>query len=85
MINIGNYSSVINVEDVVQKLACHMIRNIFKIAEYLRLTIDEVIDKYYGHRTEDRQSLISDDRKRTPCQFLKRDGKKMTCEIISTT
>jgi len=54
---------------------------IFDIAKYLGITSELVIDKYYGHFTKDRKSWESDDHKRRPCPFLKRNGAKMQCEI----
>ncbi len=45
------------------------------------MTVYQVIDKYYGHFTEDLKSWISDDSKRTPCPFISRTGKQMKCVI----
>ena len=52
-----------------------------EIAEFVGLTVDEVIEKYYGHRTEDGQRWEFDDHKRTPCQFLKKEGNRKICSI----
>jgi Fe-S-cluster containining protein len=58
--------------------------SIFKIARFLELTVDQVIDKYYGRVSEDENGKYweSEDHKRTPCPFLgpESDNKK-TCII----
>lgn len=55
---------------------------IFEIAQFLGLSVDQVIEKYYGRISEDNKSWISEDQKRTPCPFLKSDsGVKKTCAI----
>ncbi|OGP54375.1 MAG: hypothetical protein A2Y65_09265 [Deltaproteobacteria bacterium RBG_13_52_11] len=55
---------------------------IFEIAQFLDLTVDQVIERYYGRVTEDREFWVSEDHKRTPCPFLKSDGDgKKTCAI----
>ena len=55
--------------------------SIFKIAEYLDLTIEQIIDKYYGRMDDDGKTWISDDSKRTPCPFLETNGDMKLCSI----
>ncbi len=55
--------------------------SIFEIAEYLDLTIEQVIDKYYGRMDDDGRAWISDDSKRTPCPFLETNGDMKCCSI----
>jgi Fe-S-cluster containining protein len=55
--------------------------SIYKIAEYLNLSIDQVIEKYYGRIVEAGKSWESDDNKRTPCPFLKTNGELKFCSI----
>ena len=57
--------------------------SIFTIANHLGMTTDQVINKYYGHWVEDGKFWISDEHKRTPCQFLESVGGKMACSIYS--
>ncbi len=54
-------------------------KNIFEIARFLRLSVDEVLEKYYGTFSDDRKS--SEDHKRTPCPFLEEDVDRKSCFI----
>lgn len=57
--------------------------SIFQIADFLKMPVEEVIEIYYGHMSNDGTYWESDDSKRTPCPFLKiRDGQYF-CEIYS--
>jgi Fe-S-cluster containining protein len=51
------------------------------MADFLGIGIDELVQKYYGHRSEDGQQLVSEDRKRKPCPFLVTEGHKKACGI----
>lgn len=51
------------------------------IAAHLGLTRDEVIERYYGRKSEDGKSLHLEIEKRSPCPFLKNDGGTKTCQI----
>lgn len=57
--------------------------SIFEIARYLDLTIDQVIDKYYGRIVDEGKAWESEDYKRTPCPFLVADGDMKCCTIYS--
>lgn len=54
---------------------------ILDITQYLDITIDQAIEKYYGQWTQDRKGWISEDLKRKPCPFLMLDGEEKICEI----
>jgi Fe-S-cluster containining protein len=58
-------------------------KSIFKIAEHLDLTIEQVIDKYYGRMVDDGKAWEPDDRKRTPCPFLKTNRDVKFCLIYA--
>ncbi len=55
----------------------------FKIADFLKMPVDEVIKNYYGNMTSDGLEWESCDSKRTPCPFLKYSDEKFSCEIYS--
>jgi Fe-S-cluster containining protein len=55
---------------------------IFEIAQFFDLTVEQVIEKYYGRIKQGSKFWISEDHKRTPCPFLKLDGDKGTNCII---
>ena len=57
--------------------------SIFEIARSLDLSVDEVIERYYGRVSDDRKSWISEDEKRTPCPFLETEADKKACTIYS--
>lgn len=57
--------------------------SIFKMADYLKMSIDQIIEKYYGRLTLDRSEWLSEDSKRTPCPFLKISEGSCFCEIYS--
>jgi Fe-S-cluster containining protein len=58
--------------------------SIFKIADFLGLTLEKTIETYYGRLTDDGKGWESEEHKRMPCPFLanESDGKK-TCRIYS--
>ena len=58
-------------------------KSIFDIADYFKLTVDDVIETYYGKITEDRMTWESDETKRKPCPFLKITDGKASCKIYS--
>jgi Fe-S-cluster containining protein len=45
-------------------------QKIGEIARFLGLTVDKVIERYYGRFCEDRKSWVSESHKRTPCPFI---------------
>ena len=49
-------------------------KSIFEIAEFLGLTIENTIEKYYGRMSEDGKSWESEEDKRKPCPFLTTDS-----------
>lgn len=53
--------------------------SISAIAQFLNLTKEQVIEKYYGRIVNN--GWLSEDRKRTPCPFLTADGHKKKCAI----
>lgn len=56
-------------------------KNIFEIAEHLSLTIEQVINEYYGQVVDNGKAWESDDCKRTPCPFLRINGDMKFCSI----
>lgn len=52
-----------------------------RIADFLRITVDDLIERYYGELSSDRKSWTSQDHKRTPCPFLEPEGKIKRCKI----
>ena len=56
---------------------------IFEIAEFLKIGVGRVIEKYYGRITEDGKAWESEDNKRTPCPFIRVNGDKASCAIYS--
>lgn len=55
--------------------------SIFEVAKFLNLSVDDVINKYYGRVSSGCKSWKSNDEKRTPCPFLKNAGNKKACLI----
>ena len=53
------------------------------IADFLDISVSELIVHYYGKLSSDGGNWISEDDKRTPCPFLKTEGTKRICEIYS--
>jgi len=51
------------------------------IAKFLQLEVQEVIERYYGHVTDEGELFIGEDAKRTPCPFLDKDGGELKCAI----
>ena len=45
-------------------------QKIGEIARFLGLTVDKIIERYYGRFNDDRKSWVSEPHKRTPCPFL---------------
>jgi len=56
---------------------------IHEIATFLALSLDEVIEQYYGKIIEKDNSKYweSEDHKRTPCPFLETEGDVTICSI----
>ena len=52
-----------------------------EIAEFLKISLDDLIECYYGRLSPDGKTWESQDDKRTPCQFLKSEGDKASCSI----
>ena len=56
--------------------------SIYEIAEYLGLTFDETIEKFYGLITEDGKHVEFQSHKRNPCPFLISDPQNLkSCKI----
>src|SRR3990167_6888091 len=57
--------------------------SVHKMADLFKVTVKEVIEKYYGRTSPDGSSWVweSEDSKRTPCPFLKFADGKYLCEI----
>ncbi|NOR26473.1 MAG: hypothetical protein GQ542_19205 [Desulforhopalus sp.] len=53
----------------------HDPKSIFEIAEYLSLTVNDTIDKFYGLITEDGKHIEFQSNKRNPGPFLFNDSK----------
>lgn len=56
---------------------------IFEIAEHLKMSLDELIEKFYGKVSPDGSSFYFDDSKRTPCPFLSISEEKSVCRIYT--
>ena len=56
---------------------------IHEMASFLKLSVREVIEKFYGEFTSDGKYWESNDNKRTPCPFLKASGSKKYCSIYA--
>jgi Fe-S-cluster containining protein len=57
-------------------------KSFFEIADFLGLTTEETIDKYYGKISQDGKYLEFDEHKRNPCPFLiAEDDGKSSCYI----
>ena len=52
-----------------------------EIANYLKISINELIETYYGKFTTDGKYFEPDDNKRTPCPFLKSEESMKFCAI----
>ena len=59
------------------------VESFFKMTNLFKISVEEVIEKYYGKMSPDGSSWESDDSKRTPCPFLKHSDGKYFCEIYS--
>ncbi len=55
----------------------------FNMADFLNISVKQVIEKYYGTLSLDGLGWDSDDSKRTPCPFLKTIDGHFSCEIYS--
>lgn len=56
-------------------------KSVFQIAAFLKMSMEQVIETYYGHLLPDGLHWESTDSKRTPCPFLKHAERKCFCEI----
>jgi len=54
-----------------------------KMAEFLKMTIEEIIENFYGEMSPKGSFWTSDDKKRTPCPFLRKSEEKYFCIIYS--
>ena len=52
-----------------------------EMARYLGIGIDELLQRYYGRRSDDGKHLIFDEGKQKPCPFLVSEGSMKTCKI----
>lgn len=55
--------------------------SVHNIANFLKMSVEKIIEKYYGNITSDGSYWESDDSKRTPCPFLRFSDEKYFCEI----
>ena len=56
-------------------------RQIEEIAQFLGLTVDKVIERYYGRFSDDHRCWISENHKRTPCPFIMTISSGKACAI----
>jgi Fe-S-cluster containining protein len=56
---------------------------IFEMANFLEMSVNDVIENYYGRLTPDSTQWVSNDSKRTPCPFLELSEGKYFCKIYS--
>jgi Fe-S-cluster containining protein len=54
---------------------------IHDIANFLGISVEDVISTYYGKPAGDGKHWIPDDAKRKPCPFLTTDGSRKSCRI----
>ena len=54
---------------------------IHEIAKYLNISVEDVIQRYYGRLNEDGKTWDAEENKRTPCPFLKTTENKKVCSI----
>lgn len=54
-----------------------------KLAAYLELPGEQVINKFYGEMTSDGKKWTPDSKKRTPCPFLQASESKYVCTIYT--
>lgn len=52
-----------------------------RIAEFLDISMSEVIEQYYGKVVQHGEPWLLQDAKGKPCPFLKKDGGKYSCKI----
>jgi Fe-S-cluster containining protein len=57
--------------------------SVFKMADFLQLSIDEIINTYYGKMSTDGSYWKSEDGKRTPCPFLRISEERHFCNIYN--
>ena len=55
--------------------------SVLKIADFLGITIEKLIEDYYGELIDDPKGWISQDKKRTPCPFLQSTDMNKACKI----
>lgn len=55
--------------------------SVSKMADLLMISIDEIIDTYYGKMSPDGSYWESEDSKRTPCPFLAKCEERHVCKI----
>lgn len=51
------------------------------IANFLNISLTELIKRYYGKVVIEGQCWCSQDEKRTPCPFLEKNGKRYSCKV----
>lgn len=54
---------------------------LLEIAKYLGISLDELVERYYGMRSADGHHLIMDEKKRRPCPFLAEENGIAHCTI----
>jgi len=55
----------------------------FNMADFLNISVTQVIEKYYGRLSANGSEWKSDNSKRIPCPFLKGTDDRYFCEIYS--
>ena len=52
-----------------------------RIADFLGITTDQLVEKYYGRISDDGRHVELDESKKKPCQFLVTEGGRKSCSI----
>jgi len=52
-----------------------------EIASFLNISVEELMERYYGRLSPDGEAWELEDHKRTPCPFLRSEGDKKACAI----
>ena len=57
--------------------------SVFKMADFQKISTEEIIDTYYGKMSPDGLQWESEDSKRIPCPFLRKSEGKHFCNIYN--
>jgi len=52
-----------------------------EISQFLKISLSEVIERYYGKVVENGKTFRLQDKKGKPCPFLRKEGGKYSCTI----